>query len=47
MQKILQEQLVQFAETDHSGTENIIFQQEGCGPHQAKPVRTYLEAKGI
>ena len=39
--------MIQFAETYHGGTENIIFQQDGCGPHRANSVRTFLEAKGI
>ena len=27
--------------------QKIIYQQDGCGPHRAKSVRTFLEAKGI
>ena len=45
--KILQEQLIPFAETYHGGTKNIIFQQDGCGSHRAMSARSFLEAKGI
>ena len=33
-EQTLQEQLIPFDEMYHGGTGNIIFQQDGCGPHQ-------------
>ncbi len=45
--KILREQLLPFASTFHGGTNCFIFQQDGCDPHRAKSVRSYLDAEGI
>ena len=44
---ILDDYLLLFADTYHSETTDFIFQQDGCGPHKTKAVRTFLEAKQI
>ncbi len=44
--KILEEQLIPFSINCHGSKDNIIFQQDGCGPHRAKPLSNYLENQG-
>ncbi len=39
--------MLPFADTCHGGITDFIFQQDGCGPHKAKAVRTFLEPKQI
>ncbi len=45
--KILQDELLPFSEKYHEGKHNMIFQQDGCGPHHAKSVASFLEAEVI
>jgi len=44
---VLKEQLLPFPEKDHGGTNDFILEQDGCGPHRGKSVRSCLEADCI
>ena len=44
---ILQENLLPFMRTVHSNEIGFQFQQDGCGPHRAKKVASYLHDSGV
>ena len=44
---ILENYLLPFANTYHGGVKHLILQQDGCGPHRAKSINTYLAEKGV
>ena len=46
-QKILEEELIPFISTNYETDEHIVYQQDSCGPHRAKSISSYLDAKGI
>ena len=45
--EILENNLLPFARKFHGGVDNIVFQQDNCGPHRAKSVAKYLSENGI
>ncbi len=45
--EILKEQLLPFAKSAHGRKANLTFQEDGCGPHRAKSVRSFFDAEGI
>ena len=45
--EILKQYVLPFKAQNHSGSNEFIFQHDGCGPHRAKNVSLFLEAEGI
>ena len=45
--EILSNNLFPFASRYHESLNNILFQQDNCGPHKAKTVVSYLDASNI
>ena len=45
--EILKKNLLPFAEKCHGRTNELIYQQHGCGPHKSKAKRYFLDEKGI
>ncbi len=45
--RILEDNIIKFAESRHGRLESLIFQGDNCGHHRTKSVRSYMRAKGL
>ena len=44
---ILKQHVLPFKNTFHPGSNDFLYQDDGCGPHRAKKVSRFLEANGV
>ncbi len=45
--RILEDNIIKFAESRHGRLESLIFQEDNCGPHRATSHQSYMGAKGF
>ena len=45
--EILEAELIPFIEQNYESIEDVVFQQDNCGPHKAKSISTYLAQKNV
>ena len=45
--RMLEDNIIKFAQTNYGGLERFIFQDDNCSPHRANSVQKYMRAKGL
>ncbi len=45
--EILDAEIIPFIKGNYERIEDVVFQQDNCGPHKAKSISTYLAQKNV